>query len=87
MLVGEAICKANFVDGSKSSWIVKNEGDFCSIENSCKNSSTELVYSIGGSVIGVEIDDECASKVIEPLIDIYGFEKVKWLATKYYSFI
>ena len=80
-IVGEAICRANFVDGGERSWKVNEEGDFCTIEINSKSSCVAVVYSVGDSVVGVEIDDDCASKVIEPLIEFYGFERVKWLAT------
>ena len=81
-LVGEAVCRANFVDGGEHSWKVNEEGDCCTIEINSKSSCVAVVYSVGDSVVGVEIDDDCGSKVIEPLIEVYGFEKVKWLATK-----
>lgn len=41
-----------------------------------------MVYRIGDSVVVTEIDDECASKVVEPLMEYYGFENVKWLVSK-----
>ncbi|MCJ7714274.1 hypothetical protein MUO66_07455 [Candidatus Bathyarchaeota archaeon] len=81
-LVGETICRANFIVGGEHSWRVKEEGDFCTIEINSKFSCVAIVYSVGDSVVGVEIDDDCGSKVIEPLIEIYGFEKVKWLTTQ-----
>ena len=81
-IVGEAICSANFVDGGESSWKVNDEGDFCTIEINSKSSCVAVVYSVGYSVVGVEIDNDCASKVIEPLIEKYGFENVKWLLAR-----
>jgi hypothetical protein len=80
--VGEAICRSNFVNDSKQSWIVNDNGNFCSIEFNSTSHCVAVVYLVSDSVIGIEIDDQCASKVIEPLIEIYGFEKVKWLAAK-----
>ncbi|MHA2323779.1 MAG: hypothetical protein ACXACB_00140 [Promethearchaeota archaeon] len=80
MVVGEAICRANSVDGKRKSWVVNGDGESCSIET--EGEACGVVYLIGDSVVGVEADDDCACKIIEPLIIIYGFEKVKWLATK-----
>ena len=77
-MVGEAICKANFIGDKRHSWVVDGDGESCSIETDCR--ACAVVYSISGSVVGVEVDDECASRVIEPLIENYGFEKVKWLS-------
>ena len=81
-IVGAVICRANFVDGGERSWKVNEEGDFCAIEINSKSGCVAVVYSVGGSVVGVEIDDDCASKVIEPLIEKYGFENVKWLLVR-----
>lgn len=81
-IVGEAVCRANSIKGSERSWTITDEGDFCSIQTNSKDQCVAVVYCVGDSVVGIEIDDECASKIIEPLIELYGFEKVKWLATK-----
>ena len=78
-LVGEVICRANFVDGSAQTWIVKDGGDFCTIEINSESLCVAVVYSVGDSVVAIEIDDNCASKVVEPLIEKYSFENVKWL--------
>lgn len=81
-IVGEAFCRANFVEGGEHSWKVNDEGELCTVEIYSKAHCVAVVYLVANSVVGVEIDDDCASKVIEPLIEIYGFDKVKWLATK-----
>lgn len=80
--VGEAICRAYFDEGQENSWKVNDEGEFFTIETMPKNACLAVVYRIGSFVLGVEVDDNCAYKIIEPLIEIYGFEKVKWLSTK-----
>lgn len=77
-MVGETICKANFIGDKRHSWVV--DGGSCSIETD--SNACAVIYLIGDSVVGVEADDDCACKIIEPLISIYGFEKVKWLITK-----
>jgi len=81
-IVGEAVCKANSIKGSKSSWIISDDGDFCSIQTNSKDQCVGVIYCVSDSVIGIEIDDECASKIIEPLLELYGFEKVKWFTAK-----
>lgn len=80
--VGELICKANSEE--KTEWLLKDECDEDSwiIETNCKKSPNAMVYSISNSVVVIEADDECASKVIEPLMGKYGFENVKWLLSK-----
>lgn len=77
--VGELICRATSVENNKISWLVKDEDDSCVIEATCNGHCVAVVYYVGASVVGIEIDDNCASKVVEPLIENYGFEKVKWL--------
>jgi hypothetical protein len=79
-MVGEAICKANFIGDKRHSWVVDADGESCCIETDSR--ACAVVYLIGDSVVGVEADDNCACKIIEPLIEIYGFEKVKWLGAK-----
>ena len=81
-IVGEAVCRANSIKGSERSWIITDEGDFCSIHTNSKDQCVAVIYYVSDSVVGIEIDDECASKIIEPLLELYGFEKVKWLAAK-----
>jgi hypothetical protein len=80
-IVGEAICKANFEEGQENFWKVNDEGEFFTIETMIKGTCVAVTYRIGHFVVGVEVDDDCAFKIIEPLIEIYGFEKVKWLST------
>jgi hypothetical protein len=81
-IVGETICRANFVDDCAKYWRVKDEGGFFTIEINSESRCVAAIYSIGNSVIGVEIDDNCASNVIEPLMKKYGFYNANWLLTK-----
>ncbi len=78
--VGEAICRANFVEEDKHVWKVKDAGEYFTIETNFKEGCVAVVYRIGSFVVGIEVDDNCASKIVEALIEIYGFEKVKWLS-------
>jgi len=77
--VGEVVCRANFVEDSGTSWIISDEGEACIIKTSSKDHCVAVVYCVSDSVVGIEIDDNCASKVVEPLIKKYNFENVKWL--------
>ncbi|UCF45074.1 MAG: hypothetical protein JSW44_00010 [Candidatus Bathyarchaeota archaeon] len=80
--VGQTICSANFVEEDKHVWKVKDAGEYFTIETDSKESCVAAIYRIGSFVVGIEVDDNCASKVIEALIEIYGFEKVKWLSAR-----
>ena len=77
--VGDIICRANFVESSERSWIIKDEGESCVIEANSNGYCVAVVYCVGDLVVGIEIDDNCASKIIESLIEKYSFENVKWL--------
>lgn len=81
-VVGEVVCRANLADTGVRSWTAKDEGDFYSIEINSESRCVAVVYQVGDSVVALEVDDNCASKVIEPLIEKFGFDKVKWLSTK-----
>ena len=79
--VAELICVANSAHKNKNSWIIKDEGDSCTIESTSSGHCVAIAYCVGDSVVGIEIDIDCASKVVEPLIQKYSFENVKWLLT------
>ena len=84
--VGEYICKSNFGRGDNyiESKVMKDEieEDCWLIETKSQNETSAMVYKIGNEVVAVEIDDDCAINVIEPLMKKYGFTNVKWLLTK-----
>ena len=81
-IVGKVVCRANFMKNSRRSWIISDEGDSCIIKTNSNDHCVAVVYCVGDSVVGIEIDDNCASKVVEPLIKEYNFENVKWLSDK-----
>ena len=82
--IGELLCKANSVqDKNKNdSWIVNEEDDYWIIKTDCNLSPAAIIYRIRNDVVCIEVDDECTPKVIEPLMEKYGFDNVKWLLTK-----
>ena len=78
--IGEVICRENF-EGEKN-WKLNDEGEFYTINVNSATDCVAIVYSVSNLVVGIEIDEDCVSKVIEPLIGKYGFENVKWLLSK-----
>lgn len=78
--IGEAICRENF-EGEEN-WKLNDEGEFYTINVNSATDCVAVVYSISNLVVAIEIDEDCASKVIEPLMKNYGFENVKWLSHK-----
>jgi len=83
--VGEYICEANFgqVTDDLKSHVKKyeSEDDCWLIETDPSNETSAMIYRIGNEVVVIEIDESCASNVIEPLMSKYGFDNVKWLLT------
>ena len=80
--VAELICKAN--SGEKVRWLLRGECEENSwiIETNCKESPDVMVYQIINSEVATEVDEECVTKIIEPLMALYGFENIKWLTRK-----
>lgn len=89
-VVGDVVCKFNFAEGKhpedKYSWIMeegKDEPGYWEIKGAyapLKEISTiGIVYRIGDSVVLAEIDDALAPNFVDPLIEKYGFDNVKWL--------
>jgi len=76
--VGEVVCRANSVKNGRS-WIISGEGESFVIKANSDGQCVAVVYCVGDLVVGIEIDDDCASKVVEPLIEKYDFENVKWM--------
>lgn len=80
--VGKLLCRANSVQdkNENDSWGVnKSEDDCWIVETKCNPSAAAMIYRIGNEVICIEVDNNCAPKVIETLIEKYGFDNVKWL--------
>ncbi len=84
--VGQYVCKSNFCRRSNhiESKVMKDEieEDCWLIETNSQNETSAVVFKIGNEVVAVEIDDDCAIYVIEPLMKKYGFANVKWILTK-----
>jgi hypothetical protein len=80
-IVGEAICKANSTEDLSWKIIDESEADTCTIQTNCDGYAHALLYRIGLSIVAVEVNDDCAPNIVEPLMGIYGFENIKWLVT------
>jgi len=85
-IVGEFICNTNVPQekDERRSWVIQdeNEPETYTIGVACKDSTAVIVYRIGQSVVAIEVDDNCAHSVVEPLMEKYGFDNVKWLVVK-----
>jgi len=83
--IGDLLCRANSVrDKNKNdSWIINEaEDDYWIIETNCNQSPAAIIYRIRNDVVCIEVDDDCAPNVIEPLMEKYGFDNIKWLLAK-----
>ena len=85
-VVGDYVCKSNFGQetSENTSQVMKDksEDDCWIIETDQRNETSAMIYRISNEIVVIEIDDNCASNVIEPLMKKYGFDNVKWLLPK-----
>ena len=82
--VGELICSENSVSGKEDNYAWKTEesdDNSYAIQTSCNTSTAAILSQVSNNVICIETDENCAPKIIEPLIKKYGFNQVKWLCT------
>lgn len=86
--VGDLVCSFSFIQGvhpeDKYSWVMeKGKDDYWQIKGKyapLKELTTiGNVYRIGDTVVLSEIDDSLAPVFIDPLIEKYGFDRVKWI--------
>jgi len=92
-IVGQAVCDFNLYQGEhpedKYSWIiqlgknVKEEGEYWEIKGKYAPlkdlTLVALAYRAGDTVILSEIDDNLTPNFLDPLLDKYGFDNVKWI--------
>ncbi len=87
--VGEIVCSANYSEGvhpeDKYYWLIeagKESGDW-EIKGKYAPlkdlSSIAVVYRVGDTVVLSEVIDDLAPNFIDPLIEKYGFDNVKWI--------
>jgi hypothetical protein len=91
-LVGKVVCDFNFYQGEhpedKYSWViqlgknVKEEGEYWEIEGKYAPlkdlTLIAIVYRAGDAVLFTEIDDTLFTNFLEPLLEKYGFDNLKW---------
>jgi tRNA U34 2-thiouridine synthase MnmA/TrmU len=80
--VGEVICRANSTKKGFGWKIIEEiEPDTWTIQTHCERYAHAVVYQVGASIVAIEVKADFAQNVIEPLMESYGFENIKWLST------
>lgn len=88
--VGEVVCSFNFYQGEhpedKYTWIMekgKAEEEYWEIKGKYDPlkdlASIGITYRIGDTVVLSEVDDDLAPNFLDPLLEKYGFDNVKWI--------
>jgi hypothetical protein len=88
--VAETVGKFNFYQGEhpedKYSWITepgKGEGEYWEIKGKYDPlkdlTLIALAYRTGDTVVLAEVDDSLAANFLDPLLEKYGFDNVKWI--------
>lgn len=90
--VGDVVCAFNvFQDAhpkGKYSWVMEqgkeeSEGEYWQIESKYEELKdlkfVALVYRAGDTVVLGEIDDDFVPNFLDPLLEKYGFDNVKWI--------
>jgi hypothetical protein len=87
--VGEVVCKFNFYQGEhpedKYTWTMeKGKGEeYWEIKGKygpLKDLALiGTAYRIGDTVVLSEVDDDLAPNFLDPLLEKYGFDNVKWI--------
>ena len=88
--VGQVICDFNFIQGEhpedQYSYIMekgKGETEYWEIKSKYADRKemplVALVYRAGDTVVVSEVADDLAPNFIDPLLEKYGFDNVKWI--------
>src|SRR3989304_8529766 len=88
--VGDAVCAVNIFQDAhpkgKYSWIMeqgKGEGEYWQIQSKYEDLEdlvfVALVYRAGDTVVLAEVDDRFVPNFLNPLLEKYGFDNVKWI--------
>jgi hypothetical protein len=89
-LVGDVVCSYNFYQGEhpedKYIWIMekgKGEDEYWEIKGKYDPlrdlTLIGLAYRIGDTIVLSEVDDDLAPNFLDPLLEKYGFDNVKWI--------
>lgn len=89
-IVGEIVCKANYFKGEHPEdqmvWTIRDvQGTWTIIDEN--DSWLAPVYRVGETVVLAEVEDLIAPNFVEPLLEKYGFDNVKWLVVPEQSFV
>jgi len=90
--VGETVCAFNVFEDEhpkgKYSWIMvpgtgKGEGEYWQIQSQFEDlrdtAFVALVYRTGDSVVLAEVGDGFVPNFMDPLVEKYGFDNLKWV--------
>jgi hypothetical protein len=91
--VGEAVCNFNSYQGDhpedKYTWIIqpgKEPEEYWEIKGKydpLKDLAViGIAYRIGDTLVLSEIDDDLAPNFMDPLLEKYGFDNVKWIVVQ-----
>jgi hypothetical protein len=91
-VVGQTVCDFNYYQGEhpedKYLWIIelgkdKDEGEYWEIKGKYAPlkdlTLIALTYRAGDTVVLSDIDDDLAVNFLEPLLEKYGFDSLKWI--------
>ena len=89
--VADAVCNFNFYQGEhpedKYSWVAERKGsgeeEYWEIKGRYaplkELTLIGLAYRTGDAVVLSEVDDDLAPNFLDPLLNKYGFDNVKWI--------
>jgi hypothetical protein len=88
--VGETICAANILEDAhpqgRYSWVLqqgKGPDEYWQIMGKYEQlrdlSNIGIVYRAGDSVVVGEVGDDFVPSILDPLLQKYGFDNVKWI--------
>jgi hypothetical protein len=91
-IVGEVVCAFNFIQGEhpedKYSYVLEKgkdvgEGDYWEIKSKYAARNVlvpvAMVYRIRDTVVVSEVDDDLTPNFVDPLLEKYGFDSLKWI--------
>jgi hypothetical protein len=88
--VGDVVCAYNIFQDEhpkgKYSWIMeqgKGEDEYWQIKSKYEDlkdmTNVALVYRTGDTVVLAEVNDDFVPNFLDPLLEKYGFDNVKWI--------
>lgn len=88
--VGDTVCAYNIFQDAhpkgKYSWIMeqgKGEEEYWQIKSKYEDlkdmTNVALVYRTGDTVVLGEVNDDFVPNFLDPLLEKYGFDNVKWI--------